>query len=776
MTLIVFSILIAAALASDVPTSELSHLSTVLSSLEFFLVKPECTGPITCADGHVVALDLSGITSAAGSISTQIGYLSGLTSIDLSNSGVTSSVPETIGRLSLLTKLHLQSNHLEGSVPHALTYLTTLVDLDLSNTRLGGAFPISDATRFHVCDVTNTCMDCSTVPTGCQCSHVNMPNHPYELECAAFATAGSDGFLGLGSSTWMSIGIGAGVFGLAALSALIRYIVKCRREQSRYAIGEPVRANYHQQPGRDIHHQQPAVDQNYNRLADALNDPQFEAQQQQQQEVWPARARPASPIVGVAGGAIVQGVPPRPTSPASMMGGVGVAQQGVPPQQQWGMPFVAPNQSHGLDPRLQPVFNVMASPQISLPSSSNEVNAAIAVAPAATPAVAAAPATTPAVAVAPAATPVVTTPVVAVAPVKSTLDSNGYVEPVDESPVPVDGSASALSNGYVAPALPSADENAAVYSATSSSSAYVDPSPVIASAAASAAGSTSPRGGALSHTWAIDHSELELGAVLGEGAFGVVRSGKWRGRTVAVKQIKKSSIGGDKALDEFELEIGRMATLQPHENVVQLYGVVHLPSGDVAAVVEFCAQGALVSALYGAKPRQWTMKELVHVAYDSACGIMHLHANNIIHRDIAARNVLLAGRHDLTAKVADFGMSRSIDGAHSELATATKIGPAKHMAPEQLQRLAYSKASDVFAFAVLLFEIFAREEPWKNVAPINAITKVIAGERMSVPQSAPDAVRVLIPHCWAHDPAQRPDMRAACKVLEEELTRQNLAH
>jgi hypothetical protein len=98
------------------------------------------------------------------------------------------------------------------------------------------------------------------------------------------------------------------------------------------------------------------------------------------------------------------------------------------------------------------------------------------------------------------------------------------------------------------------------------------------------------------------------------------------------------------------------------------------------------------------------------------------------------------------------------------------------MAPEQLQRLAYSKATDVFAFAVLLFEIFAREEPWKNVPPINAITKVIAGERMVVPASASAVVRNLMEQCWAQDPAQRPHMRAVCKVLEEEVTRQNLGN
>jgi hypothetical protein len=84
---------------------------------------------------------------------------------------------------------------------------------------------------------------------------------------------------------------------------------------------------------------------------------------------------------------------------------------------------------------------------------------------------------------------------------------------------------------------------------------------------------------------------------------------------------------------------------------------------------------------------------------------MHLHANKIVHRDIAARNVLLAGKKDLLAKVSDFGMARYVDSVYSGISneqhTAASIGPVKWMAPEQLERMAYVPGGGLVASAVV---------------------------------------------------------------------------
>jgi serine/threonine protein kinase len=273
---------------------------------------------------------------------------------------------------------------------------------------------------------------------------------------------------------------------------------------------------------------------------------------------------------------------------------------------------------------------------------------------------------------------------------------------------------------------------------------------------------------AVEQVWRIDAADLTLDRTLGEGAFGVVRRAEWRGRKVAVKQIKKTTLGNEQAVHDFEVEIGRMASLQPHENLVRLFGVTTFDNGDLGAVFEFCAGGSLKDALYGKEAHEWSEAQLMHFAHDAACGVAHLHANNLIHRDIAARNVLLAGKRDLVAKVADFGLARDLaEGDYVEQTTVDRVGPVRWMAPEQMDRLAYSKGSDVFSFGVLLFEIFACQAPWQGVANLAVASKVIAGERMHLPSSIPSKVRRLIRQCWQQEPNERPKMTSVQKSIQE---------
>jgi serine/threonine protein kinase len=133
--------------------------------------------------------------------------------------------------------------------------------------------------------------------------------------------------------------------------------------------------------------------------------------------------------------------------------------------------------------------------------------------------------------------------------------------------------------------------------------------------------------------------------------------------------------------------------------------------------------------------------------------------------------------------VSDFGMARNVEsvysGVSSEQHTAATIGPVKWMAPEQLERMAYSRASDVFAFGVLLYEIFARSTPWPGLANVNVITQVITGKRMELPKSIPASVRRTMKQCWAHEASARPKMPVVVEellfALEKTATKEHMS-
>ncbi len=265
--------------------------------------------------------------------------------------------------------------------------------------------------------------------------------------------------------------------------------------------------------------------------------------------------------------------------------------------------------------------------------------------------------------------------------------------------------------------------------------------------------------------WQINESDLIIGPQLGKGAFGVVVQADWNGKQVAVKQIRTDAVGGSKAVAEFRNEVKRMAGLPLHKNVVQLFGVSRLGT-DLAAVVEFCGKGALSSALYGDSPMRLSAQQLASIALDSARGVRHLHENGVIHRDIAARNVLLDS--DLVAKVADFGMSRGFDASVTidENVTVQDVGPLRWQAPEQMTDRKYSRASDVWSFGVLLFEIFERELPWAGEGNLVVARKVMEGAHLSGGAATPAHIARLMTQCFARTAAERPTMGDVCKTIE----------
>ncbi len=126
-------------LNGSIPT-ELGNLSALTSLI---LSLNQLTGSIPSELGNLTALTSLDLNSnqLTGSIPSELGNLSALTSLDLASNQFTGSIPSELGNLTNLQQLYLASNQLTGSIPSELGNLTNLQQLYLASNQLTGSIP-----------------------------------------------------------------------------------------------------------------------------------------------------------------------------------------------------------------------------------------------------------------------------------------------------------------------------------------------------------------------------------------------------------------------------------------------------------------------------------------------------------------------------------------------------------------------------------------------------------------------------------------------------------
>jgi len=251
----------------------------------------------------------------------------------------------------------------------------------------------------------------------------------------------------------------------------------------------------------------------------------------------------------------------------------------------------------------------------------------------------------------------------------------------------------------------------------------------------------------------IDPDDLELQKILGKGAFGKVYKGMWRGAVVAVKRfdIDLSDIE-ESALNEIRKEAHLMDKLGNHPNVISFVGAVTQPDSPfgLCLVLDYCPNGSLWDMLFKHQ-HSFPLHVQIRIMRDIANGILHLHKEGVIHRDIACRNVLVG--NGLEVYISDFGMARLKD---TENTTKSNIGPLRWMAPEAMTKREYSEASDVFSYGVTLWEMVTKLRPWGNMEPAAIVIAVSQkNTRLKIPNNCDPVVKKIIRSCWATRPSHR---------------------
>ncbi|GAX79176.1 hypothetical protein CEUSTIGMA_g6616.t1 [Chlamydomonas eustigma] len=322
---------------------------------------------------------------------------------------------------------------------------------------------------------------------------------------------------------------------------------------------------------------------------------------------------------------------------------------------------------------------------------------------------------------------------------------------------------------------------------------------------------------------------IEVQELLGEGAFGKVYKGLWRGTEVAIKTIVlPSNMAGSEKREKMAVMEAAISSSLVHPNIVTTYTysirphldsmsthaslmegfgdliectpldsaigkggqgsvATHVSSLDssmqtsihsyeVRLVIEFCDKGSLHEALSMGAFLQGCglcVSAILETAADVARAIVHMHAADVIHSDLKARNIMLKSSgqdgRGFTAKVADFGMSSQINQTEGHVSSMFQ-GTLTHMAPEVLMQGHISKAGDVYAFGILMWELFAAADPYTDL-PAALLGHAITQEnrRPKFPPFAPRDYVLLAESCWAPDAADRPTFEEVHEELQAML-------
>ncbi|XP_061028249.1 focal adhesion kinase 1 isoform X2 [Eubalaena glacialis] len=271
----------------------------------------------------------------------------------------------------------------------------------------------------------------------------------------------------------------------------------------------------------------------------------------------------------------------------------------------------------------------------------------------------------------------------------------------------------------------------------------------------------------------IQRERIELGRCIGEGQFGDVHQGAYTSPenpalAVAIKTCKNCT--SDSVREKFLQEALTMRQFD-HPHIVKLIGVI--TENPVWIIMELCTLGELRSFLQVRK-YSLDLASLILYAYQLSTALAYLESKRFVHRDIAARNVLVSSND--CVKLGDFGLSRYMEDSTYYKASKGKL-PIKWMAPESINFRRFTSASDVWMFGVCMWEILMHGvKPFQGVKNNDVIGRIENGERLPMPPNCPPTLYSLMTKCWAYDPSRRPrftELKAQLStILEEEKVQQ----
>ncbi|ORX81745.1 Pkinase-domain-containing protein [Anaeromyces robustus] len=237
-------------------------------------------------------------------------------------------------------------------------------------------------------------------------------------------------------------------------------------------------------------------------------------------------------------------------------------------------------------------------------------------------------------------------------------------------------------------------------------------------------------------------NQFQLGDCIGKGAFGSVYRALnlENGEVVAIKQLKLNKISKSE-LDVIMTEIDLLKKLK-HPNIVKYYGFIKTKD-FLNIILEYCENGSLqtIYKRFGQFP-----ENLVAVYISQVLdGLLYLHEQGVIHRDIKGPNILTT--KDGSAKLADFGVATCM----GENADKSVVGSPYWMAPEVIELNGATTASDIWSVGCTTIELLSGEPPYYNLSPMSALFRIVEDEHPPIMEGISSALKDFLLQCFQKD-------------------------
>jgi len=199
-----------------------------------------------------------------------------------------------------------------------------------------------------------------------------------------------------------------------------------------------------------------------------------------------------------------------------------------------------------------------------------------------------------------------------------------------------------------------------------------------------------------------------------------------------------------------------------HENVLPFLGITNDFSRFPSLVSPWMENGSVNDYL-----QDHPNAERITILSGISKGLRHLHGLSppIYHGDLKPGNILID--HNGNPKLTDFGLSwMQSDASLWQTTRQEGHGTLRYMSPELFESTCLSSdKSDVYAFGMTAWEIFAGEVPFFGLSQVAFVLSVVSGKRPPKKDGFPSRLYELLCVCWMQEAEKRPSMKVVCSSL-----------